>query len=222
MLSNWLRLIVGALIVLVVIYLGAHYVFIMKDAPIETRWGFFNIFVSTFAAALLTFFGGILLFDYQSKVTNAAKKRLLSSLLVTELSETIEALDPSNALEIRLPNDPTVVKVVIMHLQPSVIEEAVRSGFDPGRDLDRSYSERVLRLAKRMAEYNAKIFAFLNLLSQGTAAEGSIKDVVLHTAQNLEQLREAIVGECELLIRHAETQKNLGKGASEKEQSHES
>lgn len=215
MLSNWLRLIVGALIVLVVIYVGAHFIFILKDAPIETRWGFFNIFVSTFAAALLTFFGGILLFDYQSQVTNAAKKRLLSSLLVTDLTETIEALDPSNAVEIRLSNDPTVVKVVIIQLQPSVIEEAVRSSFDPSRDLDHSYSVRVLRLAKRMAEYNAKIFAFLNLLSQGTAAEASIKDVVLHTAQNLEQLREAIVEECDLLIRHAETQNNLGKRVSE-------
>jgi hypothetical protein len=214
-LSNWLRLIVGALIVLVVIYVGAHFIFILKDAPIETRWGFFNIFVSTFAAALLTFFGGILLFDYQSQVTNAAKKRLLSSLLVTDLTETIEALDPSNAVEIRLSNDPTVVKVVIIQLQPSVIEEAVRSSFDPSRDLDHSYSVRVLRLAKRMAEYNAKIFAFLNLLSQGTAAEASIKDVVLHTAQNLEQLREAIVEECDLLIRHAETQNNLGKRVSE-------
>ena len=217
MLSNWLRLIVGALILLVVIYLGAHYIFILKDAPIETQWGFFNIFVSTFAAALLTFFGGVLLFDYQAKVTNATKARLLSSLLVTELSETMEALDPSNAVEIRLPSDPTAVKVIIMHLQPSIVEEAVRSGFDPSGYLDRSYTERVLRLAKRMMEYNAKISAFLSLLSQGTTAESSImKDVVLHTAHNLEDLRETIVEECELLIRHAETQKHLPKRVGNK------
>ena len=81
MLSNWLRLIVSALMVLIVLALVMHYLFIIGGAPVEIRWGFFNIFVSTFAAALLTFLGGVLLFDYQAKVTTAAKARLVSSFI---------------------------------------------------------------------------------------------------------------------------------------------
>lgn len=202
--------------VLVVLALVMHYLFIIGGAPVEIRWGFFNIFVSTFAAALLTFLGGVLLFDYQAKVTTAEKARLFSSLLVTELSETIEALDPSNSVEIKLPNDPTAVKVIIMHLQPSVIEEAVRSGFDPSGYFDRSYSQRVRRLAKRMEEYNTKISAFLSLISQGSTAEASIKNVAFHMAQYLEELREAIVEECEVLIHHSELQKHLANRVSHK------
>jgi hypothetical protein len=204
---NWLKLAAGALIVSVVIALVMYYLFIIVGAPIEIRWGFFNISVSTFAAALLTFLGGVLLFDYQAEATTAEKARLLSSLLVIELSETIDALNPSNAVELKLPNDPTVVEAVIMHLQPSVVEEAVRSDFDPSGYFDRSYSEKVLRLAERMVEYNSKVSAFLSLLLQGSTAESSIKNAVLHTAQSLEELREAIVEECGLLIQHLETQK---------------
>jgi hypothetical protein len=43
-LSSWLRLIVGALMVLIVLALVMHYLFIIGGAPIEIRWGFFNIF----------------------------------------------------------------------------------------------------------------------------------------------------------------------------------
>jgi hypothetical protein len=43
-LSSWLRLIVGALMVLIVLALVMHYLFIIGGAPIGIRWGFFNIF----------------------------------------------------------------------------------------------------------------------------------------------------------------------------------
>jgi hypothetical protein len=122
-------------------------------------------------------------------VTAAEEARLLSSLLVSgELSETIGVLNPSNSVEIRLTNDKTAVKVVIVHLQTSVIEKAVHSG-----RFDRALSERVLRLTRRMVEYNTKISAFLSLLSEGSTAESSIKNVVVHMVENLEALRGAIV-----------------------------
>jgi hypothetical protein len=177
--AHWVRIAAAGLIVLVIVGVTMHYLFVLDDAPPAIRWGFVNILVSSSASLILTFLVGILLFDYQRRVTAAEEARLLSSLLVSgELSETIGVLNPSNSVEIRLTNDKTAVKVVIVHLQTSVIEKAVHSG-----RFDRALSERVLRLTR----------TFLSLLSEGSTAESSIKNVVVHMVENLEALRGAIV-----------------------------
>ncbi len=216
MFSKEVRIAAAALIVLLASGVVMHYVFVLDDAPEAIRWGFVNIFVSTFASVVLTFLVGILLFDYQRRVTATERARLLSSLLVTELSETVAVLDRSGSVEIRLPNDdPTAVRVVIVHLHPSVIEEVVRGGGYFGA----SYSERVLRLSRMMVEYNTKVSDFLGLLSQSSDVGSSVKNVVLRMAQDLEGLREAIVDDCRLLIQHPKTQEHLVGPASAKKPS---
>lgn len=211
MFPHWVRIAAAGLIVLVIVGVAMHYLFVLGGAPPGIRWGFVNIFVSTAASLILTFLAGVLLFDYQRRVTAAEGARLLGSLLVSELSETIATLDHSNSVEIRLADDPTAVKLVIVHLRTSVIEEAARSGH-----FDRELSERLLRLARRMVEYNTKISALLSLLSEGSATESSIKHVMLHTVESIEALREAIVEECDFFIRQSESREHLAELAGDK------
>ncbi len=212
MFSKGVRIGAAALAVLLASGVLMHYLFVLDDAPAAVRWGFVNILVSTFASVVLTFLGGILLFDYQRRVTATERARLLSSLLVAELSETVEVLeDRSTTMEAILFDEPTAVRVAIVHLHPSVIEEVVRGGY-----FETSYSERVLRLSRRMVEYNTKVSDFLGLLSEGSTAESSIKNVVVRMSRDLEGLRGAIVDDCRLLIDHPETRKHLIDHASGK------
>jgi hypothetical protein len=69
--------------VLVVLALVIHYLFILGGAPIEIRWRLLNIFVSTLAAAILTFLGGIYdCFFLGDQLPRRGKKRGLFTLWV--------------------------------------------------------------------------------------------------------------------------------------------
>jgi hypothetical protein len=108
-------------------------------------------------------------------------------LLVTELAEISEGLDRVNAMRVRL-SDGSAAEVVITHLQPMVVEEAIRDGFfGPGR------VERALRLARNMHTYNAKISYLLSVLSWQIKEEQDSGQFVLHAIQEIEPTRQAIV-----------------------------
>src|SRR3954451_18251201 len=78
-------------------------------------------------STILTFFIGALLFDYQVERTEAKRKEQLRILLVTELAGIAEGLDLANAIKVRLSDGSA--EVVVTHIQPTVIEEAIKGGF---------------------------------------------------------------------------------------------
>jgi hypothetical protein len=159
MLSRGLRIFFGVGIVIVVLALGLHAVLRYYNAPPGAEYDLLNVFAATFASTILTFFIGALLFDYQVEKTEARKHEQFRMLLVTELAEISEGLDRANAMRVRL-SDGSAAEVVITHLQPMVVEEAIRDGFfGPGR------VERALRLARNMHTYNAKISYMLSYRS---------------------------------------------------------
>jgi hypothetical protein len=119
--------------------------------------------------------------------TEAKKHEQFRMLLVTELAEISEGLDRVNAMRVRL-SDGSAAEVVITHLQPMVVEEAIRDGFfGPGR------VERALRLARNMHTYNAKISYLLSVLSWQIKEEQDSGQFVLHAIQEIEPTRQAIV-----------------------------
>jgi hypothetical protein len=108
-------------------------------------------------------------------VRNEAKRdELLRSLLAAELNEIVEGLNLANATRLRL-SDGLATEAVIMHLQPTVTEEAVRRGF-----LDPLRAEGALRLARNTRAYNAKVSYLLSTLSLGTTAGPAKDEFVLH------------------------------------------
>ena len=108
-------------------------------------------------------------------------------MLVTELTEISEGLDHANAMRIPL-SDGSAAKVVVTHLQPMIVEEAVRDGFfGPGQ------VERVLRLARNMHAYNAKVSYLLSVLSSKIKEEQDSGQFVLQAIEEIEVTRQAIV-----------------------------
>jgi hypothetical protein len=114
-------------------------------------------------------------------------------LLVAELTEIAESLDLANAIKVRL-SDGSIEKVVVTHVQPPIIEEAIRGGFfGPAR------AEGALRLTKNMSTYNAEVSYFLSLLFSGTIHEPDSAQFVLHATEEIEGTRQAIVADARKL-----------------------
>ncbi len=193
MLSRGVRFYLGVGIVLVVFAVAIHSVYRFYNAPADAEYDLFNVFAATFASTILAFFIGALLFDYQVERTEAKRNEQLKVLLTAELNEIAEGLELANATEFRLPGGPEV-KAVITHLQPTVVEEAVKGGF-----FEPPWLEKALRLAGNMRAYNGMISYLLSLLSSGATRDPGLEQLVLHATGEVEQARQAIVADARLL-----------------------
>jgi hypothetical protein len=192
MLSRGLRITFMVGIALIVVGLGLHVLLKFYNAPAAVEFDLLNVFAATFASTILTFFIGALLFDYQVERTEAKRKEQLRILLVTELTGIAEGLDLANAIKVRLSDGSA--EVVVTHIQPTVIEEAIKGGF-----FSLSQAEGALRLAKNMRTYNAKVSYFLSLLSSGTIREPDSKQFVMRAIEEIEGTRQAIVADARKL-----------------------
>jgi len=179
MLSRQLKItfVVGILPMVCAIVL--HFVLRLYRAPTDEEIDILSQFFATFASTILTFFIGALLFDYQVEKTDAKRCQQLKLLLVTELSETLEVLDSANAVEVPLP-DGTSTEVVPAHVQPVILEQAIRDGF-----FDPPHAEAAARLTSKMRGYGAKTANLFSILS--------IKHPTLHAIREIEETRRAIV-----------------------------
>lgn len=155
MLSKGLKLAFGVGIVVILLAVGLHEVLSYYNAPADAEFELLTVFAATFASSI-----GALLFDYQVERTEEKRNQQLRMLLIAELNELSEGLDRANAMKVRL-LDGSTAEVVISHVQPTVIEEAVKDGFfDP--------PEKALRLARNMHAYNARVSYLLSILSSKT------------------------------------------------------
>jgi len=196
MLSRGLKLIFMVGILLVVSAIVLHYVFRLYKAPTDAEFDVLGTFFATFASTILTFFIGALLFDYQVEKTEAGRFKQLKLLLGVELSTTLETLDPSNAIEVQLP-DNSSVEVVITHVQPVILEQAIRDGyFDP------PHAEAAIRLAEKMRVYGAKTSHLFSILSTQTAPDPDFERLALHAIRDVEKTRQDIFKDTQLLIEH--------------------
>ena len=193
MLSRGLRVTFVVGIVLVLFALGLHTVLKYYNAPADVEYNLINTFAATFASTILAFFIGALLYDYQAERSEAKRGEQLGRLLVAELNEILEGLNSANAMKVRL-SDGSAAEAVITHLQPTVVEEAVREGFfDPPR------VETALRLVRNVRAYNAKVSYLLSTLSPGTNAGPGSDDFVLHAIEEMEGTRRRILADARLL-----------------------
>lgn len=190
MLSRGLKISFGIGILLIVLTVVLYEVLRYYNAPADAEFELVTVFAATFASSILTFFVGALLFDYQVERTESKRNRQLRTLLDAELYEISEALDRANAMPVRLSNDSTA-EVVITHVQPTVIEGAVRDGFfDP--------PEKALRLARNMYSYNARVSYLLSILSSGKT-DDEPGQLLPHVIQEIEDTRQTIVADARLL-----------------------
>ncbi len=193
MLSRGFRICFGVGIVLIVFAVGMHAVYRFYNAPADAEYDLLNVFAATFASTILAFFIGALLFDYQVGRTEAKRNEQLRMLLAAGLNEIAEGLDLANATGLHVFGGPEM-KAVITHVQPTVVEEAVKGGFfGPPR------VQQALRLARNMRAYNAMISYLLSLLSSGATRDPDSEQLVLHATGEIEETRRAIVADAQLL-----------------------
>ncbi len=193
MLSRGFRICLGVGSVLVLFALGLHVLYRFYNAPADAEYDLLNVFAGTFASTILAFFIGALLFDYQVERAEAKRNEQLRTLLVAELNEIAEDLDLANATGLHMFGGPEV-KAVITHVQPTVVEEAVKGGF-----FGPLQAQKALRLARNMRAYNAMISYLLSLLSSGATRDPDSEQLVLHATGELEEARRAIVADARLL-----------------------
>jgi regulator of protease activity HflC (stomatin/prohibitin superfamily) len=196
MLSRGLKItfIVGTLLVACVILL--HFVFRIYRTPTDAELEIPGTFFATFASTVLTFFIGALLFDYQIERTDAKRFRQLKLLLIAELSETLEALDPANAVEVQL-SDNSSAEVVTTYVQPVILEQAIRDGF-----FDPSDAESATHLAGKIRGYSTKIAHLFSILSIRTTFGPGSGRLALHAIRDIEETRRVIVKDARSLIDH--------------------
>ena len=131
---------------MVVTIVVLHYVFRAYRTPSDEEIDVLSTFFATFASTILTFFVGALLFDYQVERTDTRRFQQLRLLLAAEFSEILEALDPTNAVEVQLPDD-SAAEVVVAYVQPVNLGQAVRDGFFAPRTWEPLYIWRARRAA---------------------------------------------------------------------------
>ena len=139
-------------------------------------------------------FVGALLFDYQIERTHAKKFRRFKLLLVAELSETLEVLDPANAVEVQL-SDNSSAEVVTTYVQPGILEQAVRDGF-----FDPSNAKAATRLAGKIRGYSTKITHLFSILSIRTTVGPGSERLALHAIRDIEETCRVIVKDARSLI----------------------
>lgn len=173
-----------------------HFVFRVYRTPTDEELEILGTFFATFASTILTVFIGALLFRYQIERTDAKRIRQLKVLLVAELSETLEALDPANAVEVQLSDDSSA-EIVATYVQPVILEQAIRDGF-----FDPSNAEAATHLAGKIRGYSTNIAHLFSILSIRTTFGPGSGRLVLHAIRDIEGTRRVVVKDARSLIDH--------------------
>ena len=129
---------------------------LMFDHAAFMSW--ISTLVATFVGAVLALAVGIGLFNYQAGETDRKRQSQLLEALAAELQANLDLLR-SGRLHLIEAGDKEW-KLALVHLQPLIIEEAVRSGVFDSED-----THKFIHLERAIRSYNADVSYVLNMRS---------------------------------------------------------
>ena len=172
----------------------AYALLVHTMAPSET-WSWWHTFVATIVSIVFAGAIGIALFNYQTKISDDARRQQLRSLLATELFYIIEVLDKGKPFTINFTPSNTTVNVIITYIPPHIIEKAAQSGlFSP------SETASLLLLVRKIILYNTNVGYLYSSFSSG-APNFNFEKFTRATIQNIDKFRKATLDNSKSLMK---------------------
>jgi hypothetical protein len=186
----------GAILLLAI---PAVYTWVVWKRAYWELWSWGHQFVATFFSVGFAIAIGIWLYAWQTKKTTADKKRDLRAAILINIFDTWDRLDDRHLQSVKLPNG-SEEKIVLTIVQPTVFEEAIRSGLFKATE-----TFYLSRLAAMMHIYHdrAQRFAQVHKLPLHSTDGDQIDD------NRVEELRSAIDGVQEARSKIAVAGENL-------------
>jgi hypothetical protein len=144
-------------------------------------WSWGHQLVATFFSVAFTGAIAVWLYTWQSEKANAARKTELRNAQYIGILNIWDQLKDANLQEADLP-DGSVEKVLLTFLQPTIFEEAIRSGL-----FSASETALLSRLIGAIHAYNDSVISFLPLAKSFTSEDKEHID-----SKRVEQLRNTI------------------------------
>lgn len=148
---RWLSLAVGMVLF--------GYTVLVYISPDGDLFDWFNTLISTAASVIFALVIGLILFHYQTREADRAKKEQLVELLRIELDEVRRVIEnsqtvvPDEALETTEISFTSHAMYVSLHYtHPLIVEEAARSGL-----FDTEQTAEMLALARNMRSHNLRV-----------------------------------------------------------------
>jgi hypothetical protein len=183
-LYTWLSGVLAVLLLGVALY---TYQVSMRGPEELSRWT--NQLVATCLSAGLALVMGFTLYSIQRRATSADRKHELRGAILINIFDTWDKLDDRNLQYPELP-DGTTEKVLLTFLQPSIFEEAIRSGlFGAPETLSLSRQAAIIHI------YNDRAQRCLQMLgSAASDADGSFRaENMRDSIDGVQQARETVV-----------------------------
>lgn len=191
--GNMIIIVMGVALVIAGSYTIVVHRYGSKSSASSHLWSWWHGFISTLVSVLLGVAVGVYMFKYQSGQTDKTQKCKLLSLLNAELSDTHRALSLPDEQKMKLIVGSTNYLVLVVYIQPLVLEEAARSNLFEPRE-----TEEMLLTARSM-----KLFNLITdqLLRSATFGTGYPEDKMRFWVENQERGRKNVLGNTTSLLK---------------------
>ena len=180
---------IAAAIFISIVYTIIVYKCGSSSSASSNMWSWWHGLMSTLVSVLLGVAVAVLLFHYQSNLTEQSNRDRYTSLLKSELTDCHNYLSDSKHTTASIST--TNYYVVYTYVQPLILEEAAKSNLFSPRD-----TENMLHLARKMRLYNLNVERFMQAALSShpsaaaniTAAVTAIENTQAKIVRDIEQI----------------------------------
>lgn len=184
---------ISIIVMIVAILIAIFYSLLIHSHIPNEIWGWYHSLISTSVSILIGIAIAIIIFYYQTKMIDNARKNQLRNLLSAEISDSLRILEGGESMVINLGD--STEKVTIVFIQPLVLEDAFRSGL-----FNSVESENMIHLARKMRMYNLKVSYLISAISSAANNPNS-ENIIRHAVTNVENSKKAIIEDLSFLLK---------------------
>lgn len=155
-------------------------------------WNWLHTFIATILSISTALLVGIILYNYEAKISQDLAKQRIRSLLAVELSNDLDALEQEPSLTITLATSEKKKKVLVTNIGSLILEEAIKSGF-----FDIEKTKKMAVCANNINQYNIETSWLLSILN---ASNPEIEHNAAMAADNVEKAGAILISEIKELL----------------------
>jgi hypothetical protein len=179
------------LIAVLITAAGAYTLALVKFKKTEV-WNWLHTFIATILSISTALLVGIILYNYEDRISQDLSKQRIRSLLAVELSNNLDALEQEPSLTITLATSKKRRKVLVTNISNLMLNEAIKSGF-----FDIEKTKRMALCANNINQYNIETSWLLSILN---ASNPEIENNAELAAVNVEKAGAILINDIKDLL----------------------
>jgi hypothetical protein len=156
-------------------------------------WNWLHTFIATILSISTALLVGIILYNYEDRISQDLAKQRIRSLLAVELSNDLDALEQEPSLNITLATSEKKKKVLVTNISNLMLEEAIKSGF-----FDIEKTKKMAVCASNINQYNIETSWLLSILN---ASNPEIEHNAAMAADNVEKAGAILINDIKELLK---------------------